>query len=216
MSSTLERTEAPPVTSQRKLDMKLEVVVIPVSDVDRAKRFYGGLGWRLDADFDRGEAFRVVQVTPPGSACSVHFGRGITPAAPGSAHGLFLAVADIDAARAHLIACGADVSDVFHLMPGEAPAPGRDPQRRPYATYATFKDPDGNTWLMQEITTRLPGRLDGDETSYASPRDLAAAMGRAAAAHGEHEKKTGRHDDDWPAWYAEFMAAEQAGRPLPQ
>ncbi|NNU42005.1 VOC family protein [Ramlibacter montanisoli] len=215
MSSTLERSKALAET-RRKVDMKLEVITIPVSDVERAKRFYAGLGWRLDADFDRGDAFRAIQFTPPGSACSLHFGKGITSAAPGSAHGLFLAVSDIDAAREHLIACGAEVSEVFHLTPGDPPAAGRDPQRRPYATYATFKDPDGNSWLMQEITARLPGRLDGDETRFGSASDLAATLRRAAAAHHAHEEKVGAHDDEWPDWYAEFMVAEQAGRPLPE
>lgn len=216
MSSILERTEAPAETQAQKVDMKLEVITIPVADVERAKRFYAGLGWRLDADIERGNAFRAIQFTPPGSACSVHFGRGITSAAPGSAHGIFVAVSDIDAARAHLAACGAEVSEVFHLMPGDPPASGRDPQRRPYATYATFKDPDGNSWLLQEITARLPGRLEGDETRFASPRELAAALRRAAAAHHAHEEKAGVPAGDWPDWYAAFLAAEQAGRPLPE
>ena len=216
MSSTLEHTEAPIATKPLKIDMKLEVIQIPVSDVERAKQFYAGLGWRLDADVKRDDTFRVVQFTPPGSACSLHFGKGISPAAPGSAQGMFLAVSDIEAACDHLAAHGAAVSGVFHQMPGETPVSGRDPQKRPYATYATFKDPDGNTWLLQEITARLPGRLDGGETSFGSPRDLASALQRAAAAHGVHESKSGGHDSDWPTWYAEFMAAEQAGRPLPE
>lgn len=216
MSSTLERSEAPVETRPQKVDMKLEVITIPVADVERAKRFYAGLGWRLDADIARGDGFRAIQFTPPGSACSVHFGKGITSAAPGSAHGIFVAVSDIDEARASLAAGGAEVSEVFHLMPGDPPASGRDPQRRPYATYATFKDPDGNSWLLQEITARLPGRVDGDETRFASPRELAAALRRAAAAHHAHEQRAGAHVGEWPDWYAEFLAAEQAGRPLPE
>ena len=216
MSSTLERTEALADARQPMIDMKLEVVTIPVSDVDRAKRFYGGLGWRLDADFDLGETFRAVQFTPPGSACSVHFGRGISAAAPGSAQGMFIVVPDIDATRDHLIARGVEVSEVFHRMPGEAAANGPDPQRRPYATFAIFQDPDGNSWLLQEVTARLPGRMDGDATTFASARDLAGAMRRAEVAHGEHEKRIGHRDADWPAWYASFMVAEQAGTKLPE
>jgi catechol 2,3-dioxygenase-like lactoylglutathione lyase family enzyme len=159
MSGTPARSEATNATKGRTVDMKLEVVVIPVSDIDRAKRFYGELGWRLDADFDFGEAFRGVQFTPPGSSCSIQFGRPITSAAPGSSQGLFLVVSDIEAARADLVARGIEVSDVFHQFPGETPGPGLHPQRRSYASFATFKDPDGNAWLLQEVTTRLPGRV---------------------------------------------------------
>jgi catechol 2,3-dioxygenase-like lactoylglutathione lyase family enzyme len=200
----------------RTLDLKLEVVVIPVSDVDRAKRFYSNLGWRLDADFVKGDDFRGVQFTPPGSPASIHFGKGITPAAPGSAKGLYLVVSDIEAARAELIARGVDVSEVLHRLPGEAPQKGRDPERRSYASFATFSDPDGNLWILQEITARLPGRVDADVTTFASPADLAAAMRRAATAHGEHEKRIGKHDTTgWPDWYAEYIIAEQTGKPLP-
>jgi catechol 2,3-dioxygenase-like lactoylglutathione lyase family enzyme len=196
--------------------MKLEVVVIPVSDVDRAKRFYGDLGWRLDADFVVGEEFRVVQFTPPGSPCSIHFGIGVTSAVPGSAHGLYLVVSDIEAARAELIDRGVDVSEVFHRAgPGKPPVSGPDPARRSYFSYAAFSDPDGNGWLLQEVTTRLPGRIDSDATSFASAPDLASALRRAAAAHGEHEKRTGQHDADWPDWYAAYMVAEQSGDQLP-
>jgi catechol 2,3-dioxygenase-like lactoylglutathione lyase family enzyme len=196
--------------------MKLEVVVIPVSDVDRAKRFYGDLGWRLDADFVVGEEFRVVQFTPPGSPCSIHFGIGVTSAVPGSAHGLYLVVSDIEAARAELIDRGVDVSEVFHRAgPGKPPVSGPDPARRSYFSYAAFSDPDGNGWLLQEVTTRLPGRIDSDATSFASAPDLASALRRAAAAHGEHEKRTGQHDADWPDWYATYMVAEQAAKELP-
>jgi catechol 2,3-dioxygenase-like lactoylglutathione lyase family enzyme len=212
VDTAIEQDVAPPT---RTADMRLEVVVVPVSDVDRAKRFYGDLGWRLDADFVVGDAFRVVQFTPPGSPCSIHFGTGITSAVPGSVRGLYLVVSDIEAAHAELAARGVDVSGVFHHWVGEAPSSGRDPTRRSYASYATFSDPDGNDWLLQEVTTRLPGRMEPDATSFASARDLASAMRRASAAHGEHEKRIGAADPDWPAWYAAYMVAEQAGEPLP-
>jgi catechol 2,3-dioxygenase-like lactoylglutathione lyase family enzyme len=193
-------------------DMKLEVVVIPVSDVDCAKRFYGGLGWRLDADFAVGASFRVVQFTPPGSPCSVHFGSGVTAAAPGSARGFFLIVSDIEAARAGLVAHGATVSEIFHRGVGEAPTPGRDPQRRSYFSYATFSDPDGNEWLLQEVTTRLPGRVAEGVTTFTSAADLAQALRRAEAAHGEHEKRLGHRDDAWADWYADYLVREQTGQ----
>lgn len=201
----------------RPLDMKLEVATIPVSDIGRAKDFYAGLGWRLDADFAVGDAFRVVQFTPPGSPASIHFGKGISSAAPGTASGLYLVVSDIEAARADLVARGADVGEVFHVAgPGQPPIPGRDPQRRSYFTYATFRDPDGNTWLLQEVTARFPGRVDADRVMFASSADLATALRRAEAAHGEHEKRTGLRDSNWSDWYAEYMIAEQAGRELPR
>jgi len=197
--------------------MKLEVVVIPVLDVDRAKRFYGRLGWRLDADFVKGDEFRVVQFTPPGSPSSIHFGKGVTSALPGSAQGLFLVVSDIEAARAELVDRGVNVSEVFHRAVGEGPVSGPDPSRRSYASYATFSDPDGNVWLLQEVTARLPGRVDADVTTFTSATELAAALRRAAAAHGEHEKRNGgKHDaTGWPDWYAEYIVQEQAGKPLP-
>lgn len=217
MSSTLLSSEA--VTETRKartVDMKLEVVVIPVSDVERAKRFYGGLGWRLDADFVVGDEFRGVQFTPPGSPCSIHFGTGITSAVPGSARGLYLVVSDIEAARAELVDRGLDVSEVFHRAgPGKPPIGGPDPGRRSYGSFATFSDPDGNGWLLQEVTVRLPGRVDADDTTFTSSTELASALRRAEAAHGQHEKRTGQRDADWPTWYAEYMVAEQAGKPLP-
>ena len=215
MSSTDASTEMPEVGT---IDMKLEVVVIPVSDVDRAKRFYDSLGWRLDADFVKGDAFRGVQFTPPGSACSIHFGKGVTPAEPGSAQGLFLVVSDIEAARAGLIQRGVEVSQAFHHhAPGESFQGGLHPERRSYASYATFKDPDGNTWLLQEITARLPGRVDSDGLTFGSAPELAQAMRRAALAHGEHEKRIGKADTaGWPEWYAEYMASEHAGKPLPR
>ena len=212
MGNTRVHDEAAPA---RSVEMKLEVVVIPVSDVDRAKRFYTELGWRLDADFVVGDDFRGVQFTPPGSACSIHFGKGITSAKPGSAQGMYLVVSDIEAARANLVDHGAKVSEIFHRTPGQPPANGRDPDRRSYASFATFSDPDGNTWLLQEVTQRLPGRVDATDTRFSSPADLASTLRRAEAAHGEHEKRTGQRDADWPAWYADYMVREQAGQALP-
>ncbi|WP_370463191.1 VOC family protein [Mesorhizobium sp.] len=213
---TQVRSEAA-IENARPVDLKFEVTAIPVSDVDRAKRFYTSLGWRLDADFVVGDTFRGVQFTPPGSPASIHFGKGVTPAAPGSASGLFLIVSDIEAARAELVSRGVDVSEIFHVAgPGHPPIPGLDPERRSYHTYATFKDPDGNTWLLQEITARFPGRIDSNTTSFTSASDLANAMRRASTAHGEHEKRNGgQRDENWPDWYAEYMVAEQAGKPLP-
>jgi catechol 2,3-dioxygenase-like lactoylglutathione lyase family enzyme len=190
MSSTQVRSETASETpSARRVDMKLEVIVIPVSDVDRSKRFYGGLGWRLDADFVRGDAFRGVQFTSPGSSCSIHFGRGVTSAVPGSAQGLYLVVSDIEAARAELVDRGVDVSEVFHRTgPGQPPLSGPDPERRSYASFATFSDPDGNGWLLQEVTERLPGRVDADTTTFTSSTELATALRRAVAAHFAAQK----------------------------
>lgn len=207
-----------------KADMKLEVVVIPVSDVDRAKAFYAGLGWRLDADFSFDNGLRGIQFTPPGSACSIQFGSKVTPAAPGSARSLYLVVSDIEEAQKELTARGVNVSSVFHGAGGaqfDGPGAngrlnGPDPDHGSYRSFATFSDPDGNSWLLQEVTTRFPGRIDSGVTSYGSPRDLATALRRASAAHGEHEKRTGQPDSNWPDWYAEYMAAEQAGAKLPQ
>lgn len=212
-----KRETATGTLKKQALDMKLEVVVIPVSDVDRAKSFYSGLGWRLDGDFVVGDTFRGVQFTPPGSPASIHFGTGITTAAPGSASGLYLVVSDIEAARVELIGHGAEVSEAFHRTgPGKPAVKGRDPERRSYSSFATFKDPDGNEWLLQEITTRFPGRIDSNATTYASGADLAAALRRASEAHGEHEKRNGgQRDENWPDWYAEYMVAEQAGKELP-
>ena len=213
---SLERDVA---SSEGKVDLKLEAITIPVSDIDRAKEFYAGLRWRLDADFTHGDE-RVVQFTPPGSPCSVIFGTNGTSAAPGSVQNLFLIVSDIEAARGELVARGVEVSEVFHYAAGPAPFGGQvrglAPNRASYGSYATFRDPDGNGWLLQEVTTRFPGRINSNETSFASVADLASAMRRASAAHGEHETRTGggRHEN-WPDWYAEYMAAEQAGRPLP-
>ena len=205
-------------SNARNVDMKLEAVVIPVSDVDRAKQFYASLGWRLDADFVVGDAFRGVQFTPPGSPASIHIGKGLTSAAPGTAQGLFLVVSDIVAARAELSRRGANVSEIFHRAgPGQPAVPGLHPTRQTYSSFATFSDPDGNTWLLQEVTARLPGRVDGDDTTFTSPAELARALRRAAAAHGEHEKRNGgAYDNNWPDWYAAHIVAEQAGKELPQ
>ena len=200
------------------VDLKLEVVTIPVSNVERAKEFYGGLGWRLDADFTAGDE-HVVQFTPPGSQCSIHFGTNLTTVAPGSAQGLLLIVSDLQAARAELLAHGVDVSEVYHLAGFNRVDPSRrlsgpSPERPSYGSFASFSDPDGNGWLLQQVTTRLPGRVAGD-TSYASVTDLVQALRRAEAAHGEHEKRLGERDADWPSWYAAYMIAEQAGTELP-
>jgi catechol 2,3-dioxygenase-like lactoylglutathione lyase family enzyme len=194
-----------------KVDMKLEVIVIPVSDVERSTAFYARVGWRQDVT---PPGSGVVQFTPPGSACSVQFGTDLTSAAPGSAQRTFLVVSDIEAARDQLAAAGIEVGEVFHPGP-EGPVSGPHPEHLSYRSFATFSDPDGNSWLLQEITTRLPGRVDSATTSFGSASDLASAMRRAAAAHGEHEKRIGHEDANWPDWYAAYMAAEQAGEELP-
>ncbi|HLG81897.1 MAG TPA: VOC family protein [Bradyrhizobium sp.] len=228
MTASEMRREAEAAPSKSPgLDLKLEIVVIPVSDVDRAKAFYARLGWRLDADYASGDDYRVIQFTPPGSGCSVIFGRNVTGAAPGSVQGLYLIVSDLDAARADLLSRGIDVSEIFHDGGGAYSGPdepylfgrlrlsGPDPERRSYRSFASFRDPDGNGWLFQEITARLPGRIDTTETTFTSPRELAGALRRAAAAHGEHEKRIGARDENWPDWYADYIAREQAGKPLP-
>jgi catechol 2,3-dioxygenase-like lactoylglutathione lyase family enzyme len=214
MSATEIPTESD--ASGAQSDLKLEVVVIPVGDVERSKQFYEGLGWRLDADIVVGDAFRVVQFTPPGSGCSVSFGMGVTAAAPGSATGELI-VSDIVASRDELAGRGIDVSEVFHGSPFNPAGriDGPDPERRSYMSYAAFADPDGNTWVLQEVTTRLPGRVDASETTFASAVDLSAAMRRASVAHGEHEQRTGKADENWPDWYAAYVVAEQHGRELP-
>ena len=227
MSNTRSHGEAAIETPiARRVDMKFEIVVIPVSDVDRAKRFYGGLGWRLDADFAAGDDYRVIQFTPPGSGCSVIFGKNVTAAAPGSAQGLYLIVSDIEAARKELLGRGVAVSEAFHdaggvyagtdqpYLFGRLRVSGPDPEHRSYRSFASFSDPDGNGWLFQEITARLPGRVEGD-TAFTSSTELAAALRRAAAAHGEHEKRIGKPDANWQDWYADYMVREQAGRELP-
>jgi catechol 2,3-dioxygenase-like lactoylglutathione lyase family enzyme len=200
-------------TSSPSIDMALEVVVIPVADVERALRFYKALGWRLDADIIIGDTFRLVQFTPPGSACSIHFGKGVTDAAPGTEGGLYLVVSDIQAARKALANCGINVSEVFHRSSGREKLSGPDPARRSYASFVSFNDPDGNTWLVQEVTTRLPGRTDPGVTTFSSPTALATALRRAAAAHGEYERRTGEQDGNWPDWYAQYMVLEHASEP---
>ena len=216
------------MTNQNRVDLKLELVVIPVSDVDRAKEFYVKLGWRLDAEFAAGDDLRVMQFTPPGSGCSIIFGKNVTAAAPGSAQGLYLIVSDIEAARKDLLGRGAEVSEVFHggadkftgpdlpFIFGRLRVSGPDSGHGSYRSFASFSDPDGNGWLLQEVTTRLPGRIDSATTTFASVYDLASAFRRAEAAHGEHEKRLGKRDENWPEWYAAFMVAEQSGAELPQ
>ena len=227
LTDEIRKDDATSDASGARGDMKLEVVVIPVSDVDRAKEFYASLGWRLDADFANGEDWRVLQFTPPGSGCSVIFGKNVTAAAPGSAQGLYLIVSDIEAAREELLRRGVEISEVFHA--GEAYAgtnepylfgrlrvSGPDPEHRSYRSFASFSDPDGNGWLFQEVTTRLAGRIDPTTTTFASANDLASALQRAASAHGKHEARTGQADPNWPDWYAAYMVAEQSGGELPQ
>lgn len=222
-----ERATTSEAPKGRGVDMKFEIAVVPVADVDRAKQFYSRLGWRLDADFAGPDDYRVIQFTPPGSPTSVIFGKNVTAAAPGSAQGLYLIVSDIDAARRDLIDRGVKVSEAFHgeghvhlgndepYLFGRVRTNGVDPARGSYRSFASFNDPDGNGWLLQEITTRLPGRVQGD-TSFGSQSDLAAALRRAAAAHGEHEKRNGgQHDVNWPDWYADYIVKEQAGEQLP-
>ncbi|HYW98791.1 MAG TPA: VOC family protein [Candidatus Elarobacter sp.] len=212
-------------TSVARVDLKFEAVVIPVSDVDRAKEFYKSLGWRFDADFRFDNGFRIVQFTPPGSGCSVQFGTNITTAVPGSARGLYLVASDIEAARNELAAHAVEVSDVFHAgTPGAQFQPdgtggrvrGPSPDHATYSSFATFNDPDGNGWLLQEVTTRLPGRIDPAAISFGSAGDLASALRRSEAAHGQHEKRTGQRDANWSDWYAAYMVAEQAGTELPK
>jgi len=223
------RESATKDASVARVATKLEVIVIPVSDVDRAKEFYTKLGWRLDGDFVHGEDWRAIQFTPPGSGCSVIFGKNVTSAAPGSAQGLYLIVSDLEAARDELLGRGVEVSEVFHggnnvyagpdepYLFGRVRVSGPDPEHRTYRSYASFKDPDGNGWLFQEVTTRLPGRIDSAATTFASVNDLASAMRRASKAHGEHEARTGgQRDENWPDWYATYMVAEQSGKELPQ
>lgn len=226
ITATISPHKAEPLVAQ--IDMKLEVIVIPVSSVDRAKDFYASLGWRLDRDFRFANGLRAVQFTPPGSGCSVHFGTNqsqetldlrregfATSAAPGSFKG-YLIVPDIVVARNTLIAHGIEVSDFFHVPGQSGISAGLDPQRRSYSSRVLFDDPDGNTWIMQEITARLPELVDSGATSFSSVRDLAGAMRRAEAAHGEYEKRTGQRDADWPDWYAAYMVAEASGAELPK
>lgn len=215
MTSTEARDAAAGTATIGHTDLKLEVVTIPVSDLDRAKAFYTSLGWRLDADFRHGTE-RAIQFTPPGSPCSIHFG---TQGTPGSAQGMFLVVSDIQAAREDLLRRGARVGEIFHFAAGPGPfggvVSGPAPGHQSYGSLATFSDPDGNGWVLQEVTTRFPGRVDSGATTFASVADLASAFRRASAAHGEHEKRTGEYDANWPDWYAAYLAAEQSGADLP-
>ena len=224
MSTTAIRNDhAADNTIVATADMKFEVLVIPVSDVDRAKEFYARLGWRLDADRSAGNAFRLVQFTPPGSGTSIQFGLNLTRVTPGSAQGLLLAVSDIEAAREQLVARGIASSEVFHCETGTAcrfpgfgtRVCGPQPDRLSYSSFVSFTDPDGNEWILQEVTKRLPGRVAGN-TSYSSAQDLTEALIRAAKAHGQHEKETGQADPKWPVWYAEYMVREQSGEELPR
>jgi predicted enzyme related to lactoylglutathione lyase len=210
------------ISTLPRAEMKFEVVVLPVSDVDRAKRFYAALGWRLDIDFATSKQYRVIQFTPPGSACSIIFGSGVTATAPGSLQGLYLVVSDIKAARADLIDRGVkasepfyDVGGIFHHLDGEGVVTGLQPQRKSYGSYVSFSDPDGNGWFLQEVTARLPGHELSSDVEFASSTELARALRRAAAAHEEHERRIGRRDADWADWYAGYIAAEQAGKSLP-
>jgi catechol 2,3-dioxygenase-like lactoylglutathione lyase family enzyme len=205
MSSTGDSGSRSAQSAVGTIDMKLEVVTLPVSDVDRAKRFYQSLGWRLDADIVRGDSFRAVQLTPPHSACSVAFGKGLTTDEPGSVQRLLLVVSDIDGARVDLISRGAEVSELFHLAGGRVP--GRDPEGRSYQTYAAFSDPDGNGWLLQEITTRLPGR-EWEETTDVASR--AALLHETAEHHDPYEKSHAAHN--WWDWYAAYMEAREQRR----
>ena len=224
MSATEVQSQSPDAVVG-KVDMHLEIQVIPVSDVDRSKKFYERLGWRLDDDVAPLDGLRIVQFTPPGSATSITFGTGLTTAAPGSAEG-GLIVSDIVAAHDELVSRGIDATEIWHgpPFPVEARQPGPDPERASYGSFCSFSDPDGNTWLVQEVTTRLPGRIDGNDAAYASTVDLVSALRRAEAAHAEHQKREGRshilhrsgQDEDWPAWYAAYMVAEQGGTELPK
>jgi catechol 2,3-dioxygenase-like lactoylglutathione lyase family enzyme len=228
VTSEVQTNDAVGEGRSASLDMKFEIVVIPVSDIDRSKEFYRRLGWRLDGDFSHNDDWRVIQFTPPGSGCSVIFGKNITAAAPGTAQGLYLIVTDIEAARRNLLRCGIKISEVFHgaadayagpdepYLFGRVRDSGPDPEHRSYRSFASFSDPDGNGWLFQELTTRLPGPIDATATTFASANDLASAFRRAEAAHGEHEKRLGQRDENWPDWYAAYMVAEQSGKELPQ
>jgi catechol 2,3-dioxygenase-like lactoylglutathione lyase family enzyme len=213
MSSTQMSTEhATQVPTAAAVDLKLEVVVIPVSDVDRAKRFYQSLGWRLDADFSNGQDWHLVQMTPPGSPCSVMFGKGFTTAAPGSVQGTFLVVDDVEAAREELVRHGVDVSEVFHfdgnllsVAGTKGRVPGPDPEGRSYFSFASFSDPDGNGWLLQQVNTRFPGR--GLSRDVATLTDL---LQETEKRHGEYEPGAPKHH--WSEWYAEYIVARERGR----
>ena len=227
-TQTTQNNETNTGARANKMDLKFEIVVIPVSDVDRAKEFYVNLGWRLDIDAGNGKDYRIVQFTPPGSSCSIIFGKNVTAAAPGSVQGLYLIVSNIDVACKALLSLGVEISDPFHgdigvydgtdepFLFGRRRVSGPDPDHTSYRSYASFHDPDGNGWLLQEITTRLPGHMDPATTSFLSLNDLADALRRAAAAHGRFEERIGQADENWPNWYAEYMVSEQSGEKLPQ
>ncbi len=211
MSTQTIHEDATHIRTAATTDRKLEVVVIPVSDVDRARQFYENLGWRLDADFASGDEWRLVQMTPPGSPCSVMFGKGFTPAVPGSVQGTFLVVDDLEAARAQLIGQGVEVSDVFHFEGGlltvgtKGRTPGPDPEGRSYLSFASFSDPDGNGWLLQQVTTRLPGRgLSSDVVT------LTGLLRETEERHGGYEPTAPKHH--WSEWYAAYMVARERGR----
>jgi catechol 2,3-dioxygenase-like lactoylglutathione lyase family enzyme len=228
LTQEMQNNETIRGTSATRVDLKFEVVVIPVSDVDRAKEFYANLGWRLDIDSGNSKEYRIVQFTPPGSACSIIFGKNVTAAAPGSAQGLYLIVSDIEAASKELLALGVEISDAFHgdvgvydgpdepFLFGRRRVSGPDPAHSSYRSYASFHDPDRNGWLLQEVTTRLPGHMDPTTTSFASINDLAGALRRAEAAHGVHEARIGQRDANWADWYAAYIVAELSGKDLPQ
>ena len=227
-TQTIQNNETNTGAKANKMDLKFEIVVIPVSDVDRAKEFYANLGWRLDIDASNGKDYRIVQFTPPGSSCSIIFGKNVTAAAPGSVQGLYLIVSSIEAACKELRNLGVEISEAFHgdigvydgtdepFLFGRRRVSGPDPDHTSYRSYASFHDPDGNGWLLQEITTRLPGHMDPTTTSFVSLNDLADALRRAAAAHGRFEARVGQADENWPSWYAEYMVREQSGEKLPQ
>ena len=226
-TQTTQNNETNTGARANKMDLKFEIVVIPVSDVDRAKEFYANLGWRLDIDAGNGKDYRIVQFTPPGSSCSIIFGKNVTAAAPGSVQGLYLIVSNIEAACKELLRLGVEISDAFHgdigiydgadepFLFGRRRVSGPDPDHTSYRSYASFHDPDGNGWLLQEITTRLPGHMDPTTTRFVSLNDLADALRRAAAAHGRFEERIGQADENWPIWYAEYMVSEQSGETLP-
>jgi catechol 2,3-dioxygenase-like lactoylglutathione lyase family enzyme len=231
MATLTQETQTSEVSSSNavsKLDYKFEIVVLPVSDVDRAKEFYANLGWRFDIDSGSHGDYRLVQFTPPGSGCSIIFGKNITSAAPGSLQGLYLIVSDIKTAHQDLLSRGVEISEAFHgdngvydgtnepFLFGRLRVAGPDPGRGSYRSYASFQDPDGNRWLLQEVTTRLPGHMDPTVTNFASINDLVGALERASAAHGQHEERIGKVDKDWPRWYAEYIVNEQSGGKLPQ
>ena len=227
MTQATKERSAANAAKTSAVDMKLEIVVIPVSDVDRAKAFYSKLGWRLDADFAGPDDYRVIQFTPPGSPASVIFGKNVTAASPGTAQGLYLVVSDIEAARQDLIGRGVKVSEAFHAegnvhvgndepyLFGRVRVSGPDPKHGSYRSFASFRDPDGNGWLFQEVTQRLEGRIDPATTTFASVSDLASALRRAEHSHGAYETKLGKgRDENWPEWYAAYMVAEQSGAKL--